>query len=76
MDLKDLATAGLNNLKAGFALAVPASVELKRRIAESVLVHRVSVDIAKRFVIQEAATDDAGFANARVRLTGKTGDGL
>lgn len=76
MDLDERLIAGFNTLKAGFSLAVPASDELKRRIAAGILVHRVRVDIAKRFVIQELASDSTGFPNARVKLTGKTGDGL
>jgi hypothetical protein len=76
MSLDEMLTAGLNTLKAGFALAVPASEELKQRVASGILVHRVSVDIAKRFVILGPATDSTGFVNARVRLSGKTGDGL
>ncbi|HVZ09661.1 MAG TPA: hypothetical protein VHC04_17220 [Rhodopila sp.] len=66
----------MNQLKAGFSLAVPVSDAMRRHIADSVLVHRVSVAIAKRFVIQGSASDSTGFPNARVRLSGKTGDGL
>lgn len=76
MDVKELAAAGLNSLKAGFALAVPVSDELRRRIADGVLVHRVRVDIARRYVIQGPGSDGSGFPNATVRLTGKTSDGL
>ncbi len=76
MTIGDLATGALHGLKAGFALAVPASDEVKRRIAATVLVHRVRADIAQKFVIQGPASDPAGWANAQVRLTGETGDGL
>ncbi len=75
-DVGDLLTAGLNTLKAGFALAVPASEEIKKKIYGGVLVHRVSVDIAKKFVIKGPATDPTGFANAQIRLSGETGSGL
>lgn len=66
----------LQALKAGFSLAVPASQEMRQRIADGVLVHRVSLDIARRFVIRGLASDAAGWANCRVRLTGETGSGL
>lgn len=66
----------LNTLKAGFALAVPASDEIIRKIQNGILVHRVSVDIAKRFVIKGPASDPSGFANAQIRLSGETGSGL
>ena len=74
--INDLLTVGLNNLKAGFALAVPASPEIRRKIATGILVHRVSVDIAKRYVIKGPTSDSSGFANAQIRLTGETGSGL
>lgn len=66
----------LQALKVGFALAVPASDEVKRRIASSVLVHRVSIDIARRFVIQGVIGGGDGWANVNIRLTGETGSGL
>ena len=76
MALQDFLEAGLNTLKAGFSLAVPISGELRQKIEAGVLVHRVSVDIAKKHVILGRASDGTGFPNARIRLTGKTGDGL
>lgn len=76
MALKDTLQLGLNNLKAGFALAVPASETLLRKIETGILVHRVSVDIARRFVIKGLLSDTSGFPNAKIRLTGETGDGL
>lgn len=66
----------LQALKVGFALAVPASDEVLRRIASSVLVHRVSIDVARRFVIKGVIGGGDGWANVRVRLTGETGSGL
>lgn len=66
----------LQALKAGFSLAVPASHEMRQRIAQGVLVHRVSLDIARRFVITGLDTGGDNWANCRVRLTGETGSGL
>jgi hypothetical protein len=66
----------LQMLKAGFALAVPASPEMIKRIEAGVLVHRVSIDIARRFVIKGLISGGDGWANAQVRMTGETGDGL
>jgi hypothetical protein len=76
MLMQDLLETGLNNLKAGFALAVPIDDALRRRIADGILVHRVSIDIARRYVLQGPGSDGTGFPNATVRLSGKTGDGI
>ena len=69
-------TSILQTLKAGFSLAVPISGDIRKRIQGGVLVHRVSIDIARRFVIKGLTNGSDGWANARVRLTGETGDGL
>jgi hypothetical protein len=66
----------LQTLKAGFSLAVPASPEILKRIEAGTLIHRVSLDIARRFVIQNLISSGDGWANAQVRMTGETGSGL
>ena len=66
----------LQMLKAGFSLAVPASPEILKRIENGVLVHRVSIDIARRYVIKGLISGGDGWANAQVRITGETGNGL
>jgi len=66
----------LQKLKAGFSLAVPASDEVLQQVQNGLLVHRVRMDIAKRFVIKSLIASGDDWANARVRITGETGDGL
>lgn len=65
----------LNQLKAGFALAVPASQEVLKKIAAGILVHKVRVNIARDHVIKSVIKDPTGFANCQVRMTGETGSG-
>jgi len=66
----------LQALKAGFSLAVPASDEVLKRVAASVLVHRVSIDVARRHVVKSLIAGGDGWANVRIKVTGETGSGL
>lgn len=63
----------LDQIKAGFALGVPASAAVMAEIRAGTLVHRTRMAALRRIVTGLYRTSPDGFANARVRLTGDFG---
>lgn len=62
----------LDKLKAGFSMAVPASREVREKIAEGVLVHRTRLQYVEK-IIKGVVRKPDDFANCEIRLTGDFG---
>ena len=62
----------LDTLKFGFSLAVPASDEVLKRIAEGVLVHRTRLKYLPDLITKVLGRPD-DFANCEVSMTGNFG---